>query len=125
MTGKTRACRLLALGGYFALLALLLNQYTWIAPPVRVPVSVALALTAVPLLLPLRGLLHGRPYTHAWASLLALPYFVLGIDTIAAASSPPALGWGVAAASLALFAGAVGYARLQARAPRATGSERE
>ncbi len=111
----SRLCRGATLLGYFALLALLLNWYTWLAPPARVPVSVALALTAVPLLLPLRGLLHGRPYTHAWTSLLALPYFALGIDAVAGGIGPVWLGAAVTVASTLLFAASVGYARARGR----------
>lgn len=107
--------RLLTLGGYSVLLIGLLNWMTWIAPPARLPVSLALILLAVPLLLPLRGLLHGRPYTHAWTSFLALPYFAFGVDAIAAGQAPAWLGAGAVVASLALFAGCVGYARTSAR----------
>lgn len=110
------ACRALAPAAHLILLALVLAWYTWLAPPARAPISVVLALVAVPLLLPLRGLLHGRPYTHAWTSFLALPYFALGVDAVAAGLRPAWLGWAVIAASLTLFAAAVGYARLAGRA---------
>lgn len=110
-----RPWRLLTLIGYFVLLIGLLNWLTWIAPPARLPVSLALILFAVPLLLPLRGLLHGRPYTHAWTSFLALPYFAFGIDAIAAGQAPMWLGAGAVVASLGLFAGCVGFARTGAR----------
>lgn len=119
MTDRPRGvavCRCLALGAHLALLALVLAWYAWLAPPARAPVSLVLALVAVPLLLPLRGLLHGRAYTHAWTSFLALPYFALGVDAVAAGVRPAWLGWAVIAASLALFAAAVGYARLAGRA---------
>ena len=108
-----------ALAAYFALLALLLNWYTWIAPPERVPVSVALAVTAIPLLFPLRGLLHGRPYTHAWTSFLALPYFALGVDAIAGGIGPIWLGPAVTTAGALLFVASVGYARTRGRELRA------
>jgi uncharacterized membrane protein len=114
MGAGTLACRVTALAGYFALLALLLARYTIIAPPERIPVSIVLVVVAVPLLFPLRGLLHGRPYTHAWTSFLALVYFALGVDTVAA-DVVPLVGWGLVAASLALFGGAVGFARLRGR----------
>lgn len=109
--------RLAALAGYFGLLALLLNWFTWIAPPSRFPVSFALILLTVPLLFPLRGLLHGRPYTHAWTSFLSLFYFAFGVDAIAAASDPAWLGWTAVVTSILWFAGCVGYVR-------ATGRER-
>jgi len=108
--------RWVALAGYFALLALELNWYTWLAPPHTIPISVALAIVALPLLLPLRGLLHGRAYTHAWTSFLALPYFALGVDGVAGGVHPAWIGAIGIVASVALFCGAVGYARLQGRA---------
>lgn len=110
------ACRWIALAAHLALLALVLARYTWLAPPARAPVSLVLMVVAVPLLLPLRGLLHGRAYTHAWTSFLALPYFALGVDAVAAGVRPAWLGWALVATSLALFAAAVGYARMQGRA---------
>jgi len=43
------------------------------------PTATALAFTLIPLLLPLRGLLHGRPRSFAWNSFLMLAYFILGV----------------------------------------------
>lgn len=119
MTDRPRGlatCRLLALAAHLALLGLVLAWYAWLAPPARAPVPLALALVAAPLLLPLPGLLRGRPYTHAWTSFLALPYFALGVDAVAAGVRPGWLGWAAVTASLTLFAAAVGYARLAGRA---------
>ncbi len=118
MTPWRRLCRWLALAGYCALLGLLLAHFSVIAPPERTPVSIALAVATLPLLLPLRGLLHERSYTHAWTSVLALPYFVFAVDRIAAAAQPLWLGWAELVASLALFAGAVGYVQFRAREQR-------
>ncbi|MDZ7748777.1 MAG: DUF2069 domain-containing protein [Halofilum sp. (in: g-proteobacteria)] len=119
MGTATKTCRALALAGYLLLLALLLGRYTWIAPPARAPMAAALLVIVAPLLLPLRGLLRGRAYTHAWTSFLALPYFVLGVDALAAGAGPAWLAWATVTASLGLFAGAVGYARLRGRELRA------
>ena len=38
-----------------------------------------LVLKALPLLLPLRGLLRAERYTYQWASLLSLAYFIEGV----------------------------------------------
>lgn len=122
MQPLTRACRLLTLGAHFALLLLLLNWHTWIAPPTHVPIALVLFVVAVPLLAPLRGLLHARPYTHAWTSMLALPYFAIGVDAVAAGVRPAWLGWGTVAASTLLFAGAVTFTRLRSRELRAAAS---
>lgn len=71
--------RALALLGYFGLMLTLIS---WILLPEHsdnYPVSALLLIGVMPLLLPLRGLLHGKPYTHAWASYLVLLYFAHGI----------------------------------------------
>ncbi len=121
MSRITLAYRAATLAAYFALLALLLNWFTWLAPPERMPISLALILTSVPLLFPLRGLLHGRLYTHAWTSFLALPYFILGVDAVAAGTEPIWLGWAATVASTALFAATVCYTRYRGRELRQTG----
>ena len=36
-------------------------------------------LKALPLLLPLFGILRGKVYTHQWTALLTLPYFTEGV----------------------------------------------
>jgi hypothetical protein len=46
--------------------------------PLR-PGGSMLALKALPLLLPLRGILHGRRYTYQWTSLLVLLYLAEGL----------------------------------------------
>ena len=122
MSRVTLAYRAATLAAYFALLALLLNWFTWLAPPERTPIALVLILTSVPLLFPLRGLLHGRLYTHAWTSFLALPYFVLGVDAVAAGTEPIWLGWSAIVFSTVLFIATVGYTRCHGRESRQTGS---
>jgi uncharacterized membrane protein len=43
------------------------------------PTALMLIVFVVPLLFPLRGLLHAKPYTHAWTSFLMLFYFTIGV----------------------------------------------
>ncbi len=69
----------LASGTYVALIILSLAWEGWLAPARGVPPGFWLTLKTLPLLLPLSGLLHGRPYTYAWASMLVLPYFIEGV----------------------------------------------
>ena len=99
--------RWVTLAGYFGLLALLLNWFTWLSPPVSVPRALPLIVLTVPLLFPLRGLLHARTYTHAWVSLLALPYFAIGIDVAFNRSDQRWLGLTMVLCSLLLFTGSV------------------
>ena len=69
----------LTLAGYFGTLLLLIAWYSWIAPSTHFPVALVLLVLVLPLLAPLRGLLHGRSYTFAWSSFLALFYLSHGI----------------------------------------------
>ena len=110
-----RLSRVLTLVSYFGLLFLLLLWAVWLAPHPRFPVALVLMVTVVPLLLPLRGLLHGRVYTHAWTTFLALFYFVISVDDIAGALAPVWLAWLELGLSLGLFSGCVAYTRLRNR----------
>lgn len=112
---KTRIAYWVALGGYFGLLALLVAWLGWISPPRALPISVALFLMTVPLLFPIRGLLHGRPYTFAWSSFLSLIYFIHGV--VEAYSSPEDryLALLEILLSLAFYSGSMLYARFRGK----------
>ena len=77
---RARIGRILTLIGYFGLLALIINWFTWLSPPVQVPRSLVLAALAIPLLFPLRGILHSKRYTHQWVGFLSMLYFIIGVD---------------------------------------------
>ena len=69
----------LTLFGYFGTLILLTAWYSWLAPATLFPTALVLIVLLVPLLFPLRGLLHGHKYTFAWSCFLALLYFTHGV----------------------------------------------
>lgn len=66
-----------AVGSLLALIGLALAWELALAP-IR-PGGSWLVLKALPLLLPLRGMLHGRRYSFQWVTFLALPYFAEGV----------------------------------------------
>lgn len=71
--------RLLRVGAGSSLIALImvcLAWEGWLAP--LKPGGSLLILKAVPLLLPLFGILKGRRYTYQWASMFILLYFTEG-----------------------------------------------
>lgn len=111
MNNMIRFWRILALSGYFGLIALLLAWKAWLAPSPYFPVALMLIVLVVPLLFPLRGLLHGRTYTHAWSCFLVLFYFTHGV--VEAVSNPPERTLAIAEIilSLMMFFGAVFYVR--------------
>jgi uncharacterized membrane protein len=106
--GKLRIAAACAL---IALILLSLLWELWLAP-LRPGGSLA-ALKALPLILPLTGILRGRRYTYQWSSMLILAYFAEGVTR---AWSERGLAQSLAAAeivlSLVFFAAAVRYARL-------------
>lgn len=71
-----------------------------------------LALKALPLLLPLPGVLRGRVYTYRWSTLLVLLYFGEGCAR-AYTDAPPAstLAWLEIALTLLFCAAAAGFLR--------------
>jgi len=81
MTLPARVVRLqrLALASYFALLTLTVAWEGWLAPVPNSPPGFWLAVKSLPLLLPLFGLLHGKPRNYAWATLLLLLYLTEGL----------------------------------------------
>ncbi len=76
---KRRLYRWGALGSYFALMIHLMLWIIWLGPSQYFPTAMVLIVMVVPLLFPLRGLLHGHAYTHAWTGFLAILYFVHGV----------------------------------------------
>ena len=70
----------LQFGASLSLIALILLCVAWesILAPLK-PNGSLLILKAVPLLLPLFGILKGRRYTYQWASLFILLYFTEGV----------------------------------------------
>lgn len=65
--------------GYLGILVLLIAWYGWLAPPRLFSAATVIVILALPLFAPLRGLLHGRPYTVAWSLFLSLIYFSHGV----------------------------------------------
>jgi uncharacterized membrane protein len=100
----------LALTSLVGTLFLCLAWELWLAP-LR-PGGSMLALKALPLLLPLFGILRGKRYTHQWTSMLALAYITEGLVR---ASSDHGVSQVMALAETVLatllFAGCLGFAR--------------
>jgi len=103
--------RLSASATLIALMVLCLAWELWLAP-LRAGGSY-LALKALPLVLPLTGILEGRRRTYQWSSMLVLAYLAEGVVR---AWSERGTGQMLAAAEIALsavfFAAVVAYARL-------------
>ncbi|GAB4272003.1 MAG: hypothetical protein Kow0065_21420 [Methylomicrobium sp.] len=101
----------LALTGFFGLFALLMAWPTLLAPPEHLPTALVLLLTVTPLLIPMRGLLNGKPKSSAWAAYISLFYFIHGSVEAFANTAVRTYALLEVAFSLMLFSGAMLYVR--------------
>lgn len=72
----------LAILSFFGLMVSLICWITLAEHSSNYPTFAWLLIALVPLLFPLWGILHGKPYTHAWNGFLMLFYFAHGIGEI-------------------------------------------
>lgn len=113
------ATRWLAVGSLLGLILLCLAWELWLAP-LR-PGGSWLALKALPLALPLAGLLKRRMYTYRWVSLLVWLYFTEGV--VRAWSDPTPGNWLAAIEillCLLLFTACALHVRLRLAAAKAS-----
>ncbi|MFD2180320.1 DUF2069 domain-containing protein [Veronia pacifica] len=77
-----RQLRFIALGAHLAMIALVALWHSVIFPhPDINPTGMTVA-WLLPLLLPLVGILKGKPYTHAWANFILMFYFLHALTMI-------------------------------------------
>lgn len=107
----------MTLTGYFGLLILLSSWVIYFDPPKNNTISLALLFILTPLLLALRGLLHGKRYTYAWSSMLILFYFLHGVVESWANESETVkiLAMIEVAFSVVFFIGSVMYVKYKSR----------
>ncbi len=115
MSPNARLCHYIAITSLIALIVLCIAWEGFLAP-LR-PGGSWLILKAVPLLLPLFGILRGKRYTYQWASMFVLFYFTEGVvrawsDRGLSAS----LALGEVMLSVIFFVAAIYFAKLTARA---------
>lgn len=79
MSNNAHTVQKLRLGASLSLIGLIILSLAWegILAPIK-PEGSKLVLKAIPLLLPLFGILNGRRYTYQWASMFILIYFTEG-----------------------------------------------
>ena len=100
-----------------ALIFLTLAWELWLAP-IR-PGGSWLVLKALPLLLPLMGILKGRRYTYQWASMLVLAYLTEGVARAWSDKGLSAwLAGGEVLLSVVFFFAAIYYAKFSAPSRR-------
>jgi uncharacterized membrane protein len=109
-----RVSRFLAGGSLGALILLCLAWELWLAP-LR-PGGSWMALKALPLLFPVRGVLRGTIYTFQWTLLLVPAYFAEGVVRAWSERAPPAvLACLEMIFALVFFMSAIHYVRMSRR----------
>jgi uncharacterized membrane protein len=112
-----RIVRLIAGASLIALIFLCIAWELRLAP-LRTGGS-ALVLKALPLLLPLFGVLRGKRYTYQWSSMLILAYFTEGVVRAwSERGDGRALALAEIVLSLVFFTAAICYARFTRALPR-------
>lgn len=118
-----RNARLAHAGAIVSLIALIFLSLAWELwwAPLR-PGGSLLALKALPLLLPLFGILHGKRYTFQWSSMFMLLYLMEGLVR---AGSEHRLGRNLALLetllALTFIVSAICFARFSGKALKAAG----
>ena len=99
----------LQLSSYFGLIAFITAWIVTLAPPETFPISLVLIVCVLPLMLPMRGVLHGRDTSANWAAYLSLLYLIHGITEMMAVPENRWLAAIEITLSLILFASASLY----------------
>ena len=118
MGGKTLVARVAALIGAIGLLLLMPAWIFWLSPTINWTPWFLLALSTVPLLPALAGLLSGRPYTYAWTAFISMIYFTHGVVEAWASWADSTVRWLALTEvllSVLLYLGGVMYARWRSR----------
>lgn len=113
MNRNTAVFRYLGLFSYLTLLVWMILWYFVFEPENYSTLFVAVFLIG-PLLLPLVGIIKGKPYTYAWANFVVMIYLLHGFTAIYTEDN-----WlfplGEIILALAMFIGCAFYARLRGR----------
>jgi uncharacterized membrane protein len=116
MSPTTKKLRVLSLSSYFLLLFWVTYWHFYLSTAEQeYSVTFIVLLYIVPLLLPMPGLLKGKPYTHAWANFIALYYLIHACTVIYAIPAERLYGMIELGLVCALFIGCSMFARYRGR----------
>ncbi len=113
MSTRVKQLRYIALGSHFALLAWMIVWYFFLPITADYSVTFKILFYILPLLLPLPGIIQGKPYTHAWASFIVLLYFLHGITVTYAEPSQMIYAIIELLLAVSMFIGCSSFARLR------------
>lgn len=107
--------RALLVTSHLGLIGFIMLWMAWLSPSELFPVGLTLIVMISPLLLTLRGVLHGRMRPMAWTIFLSFPYFAHGVGEWIANPAESLYGMIEMLLSIGLFLGAMLSIRYKAR----------
>ena len=115
MTFSTNFYRKLTLISYVLLTLWVITWHFYLTVDKATSHLFTILLWVIPILLPAKGLLQGKPYTHAWTNFIVMYYLLHGLTSIYAVKEE----WFYALIEIilcvGLFTGCSFYARLRGR----------
>jgi len=113
MSDRVKKLRYLALYSHLGLLGWMIVWYFFLPMTADYSIAFKVIIYILPLLLPLPGIVQGKPYTHAWASFIVLLYFLHAITVIYAEPTQIFYASIELVLAVGMFAGCSSFARLR------------
>ncbi|KXI28918.1 DUF2069 domain-containing protein [Paraglaciecola hydrolytica] len=105
----------LALSSYFLLFVWLVIWHFMLTPDKSTSTLFTLLFWIVPITLPLKGLIQGKPYTYAWTNFIVMYYLLHGLTAVYAVEGERFYAFIEIVLCCGLFTGCSYYARLRGR----------
>ena len=115
MSATTKRFRYLALFSHLGLLVWITVWQLFLSADQQYSLVFIFLLYVLPLLLPLPGIIRGKPYTHAWANFIVLYYLLHGLTVLYAVASERWLAAIEVVLVVGMFIGCSVFARLRGR----------
>lgn len=115
MTFNTDFFRKLTLVSYLSLIIWLVVWHFFLTPDKTTSTTFTLLFWIVPILLPAKGLIEGKPYTHAWTNFIVMYYLLHGLTAVYAVEGERFYAFIEIILCCSLFTGCSYYARLRGR----------
>lgn len=115
MTFNTQFYKRLALSSYFLLIGWLLIWHFLLTIDKNTSSTFTLLFWILPILLPIKGLLQGKPYTYAWTNFIVMYYLLHGLTAVYAVAGERLYAGIEILLCCGLFTGCSFYARLRGR----------
>ncbi len=112
---STQFYRKLTLISYFSLLTWLVVWHFALTPDKVTSVTFTLIMWILPIVLPMKGLVAGKPYTHAWTNFVVMYYLLHGLTSVYAVDGERLYAVIEILLCVGLFIGCSMYARLRGR----------